>query len=150
MITIQRDTWASAEHDVRSLIDAYWEEVRGESQPDALDLDSSMYEQLEALGTLVVVTVRDGGKVVGFTGWTIIAHHHYQQALTGVVDSWYLDPAYRKGRLGIQLFQKALALLKEKGCEHAVATTSTAKNVSKLLERVLKFEPIEIMYGKRL
>ena len=150
MITIQRDTWVSAEHDVRSLIDAYWAEVRGDSQPEALDLDSSMYEQLEALGTLVVVTVRDGGKVVGFTGWTIIAHHHYQQTLTGVVDSWYLDPAYRKGRLGIQLFQKALALLKGEGCEHAIATTSTAKNVSRLLERVLKFEPIEIMYCKRL
>ena len=148
-VTIQRDTWARSEVEVRGLIDAYWVEVRADSQPDRLALDSSMYETLEENGTLVVVTVRDGGKLVGFSGWTIIAHHHYAHVLTGVDDSWYLAPAYRQGALGLRLFQRAQVELKAEGCEHVIASTSVAKNVEALLIRE-KFEPFEIMYSKKL
>lgn len=148
-VTIQRDTWARSEVETRGLMDAYWAEVRANSQPDHLDLNSERYEYLEENGTLVVVTVRDGGKLVGFSGWTIIAHHQYQHVLTGVDDSWYLVPAYRQGSLGLKLFQAAQAALKAEGCEYVIASTSVAKNVEVLLIRE-KFEPFEIMYAKRL
>jgi len=148
-VTVQRDTWARSEVEVRGLIDAYWAEVRADSQPDHLALDSSMYEILEENGTLVVVTVRDGGKLVGFSGWTIIAHHHYAHVLTGVDDSWYLADDYRQGSLGLRLFQRAQVELKAEGCEHVIASTSVAKNVEALLLRE-KFEPFEILYSKKL
>jgi len=148
-VTIQRDTWARSESEVRGLIDDYWAEVRADSQPDHLNLQSESYEMLEEQGRLVVATVRDGGKLVGFSGWTIIVHHHYAHVLTGVDDSWYLAPAYRQGFVGLRLFQKAQELLKAEGCEHVIASTSLAKNVEILLLRE-GFEPFETLHSKKL
>ena len=148
-VTIQQDTWAQAEGDVRSMVDAYYLEVRAESQPDHLLLVSESYEALEAQGRLVVVTVRDNGKLVGFSGWTIIQHHHFADVLTGVDDSWYLAKPYRQGFVGLRLFQKALELLKAAGCKQCIASTSVAKNVEVLLLRE-GFEPMEILHSKKL
>lgn len=145
-LTIAQDTWKLAKEEVLPLADAYWAEVRGSSQPETLDVNPETYAAHEAAGSLVLVTARGSGKVVGFTMFFAFIHHHYQSTLSGHEDSWYVLPAYRRGtNAGIRLLRVALEVLTDMGCTHAYAGTMYQNDVTPILRRV-GFVPVETIH----
>jgi GNAT superfamily N-acetyltransferase len=76
---------------------------------------------------------------------------HYKSTLHGLVDLYYLLPAYRKGRAGIRLFQEAERALRAWGVVKLQTATKLHAHLdmSRLLAW-LGYTNVEKVYSKLL
>jgi hypothetical protein len=70
---------------------AYFGERDFKVEPDA-----ESYERLERDGLLVLVTLRDEGKVQGYVVGFLYNALHHKKILCGIGDSIYIEPGYRE------------------------------------------------------
>lgn len=54
-----------------------------------------IYQQLEGNGALVIMTLRDGGKLHGYAVGFAYKSLHHKPILGGVTDTFYVEPDYR-------------------------------------------------------
>lgn len=78
----------------------------------APDPDWQGLAALEAAGHFKVFTVRDDGWLVGYVPFYLVHHPHYRTTRWATADNYYVDPAHR-GRVGIEMFRRALAAIWE-------------------------------------
>lgn len=120
--------------DMRHLWGLHWEEIALDRDKIKLEPDVDTFRVLEQAGGLHIVTVRDGGDMVGYHVTIVRPHLHYRSSLTGYVDMYFVHPDYRKGRTGIGLFKYAEQTLRERGCQRIYTGTKLHKDMGKLLE----------------
>lgn len=60
-----------------------------------IDPDFDTYQRLAVLGVLVIVTVRDEGRLVGFMAGFTHSSLHHKKILCAIADSIYLEPEFR-------------------------------------------------------
>lgn len=78
-----------------------------------LEPDYEAYKRLADNGMLRCITCRVGEELVGYIVFIVQPHLHYKSCRTAFEDIYYIAPEYRKGRVGIKLFQYAEKVLKE-------------------------------------
>ena len=61
-------------------------------------------------------------------------HLHYKTCLTAFEDIYFLKKEYRKGRVGIRLFQYAEKMLKEQGINRIIYNTKVHSDNTSLFE----------------
>ena len=78
---------------------------------------TTTYTSMPTRGEWVIIaTVRDDGRFVGYTILAIMPHLHYKSAgLMAMIDVYYLKPEYRKGGTGAKMIMFAEKTLWEKG-----------------------------------
>ena len=74
------------------------------------------YERLSDAGQLLAFTVRDRGALVGYAAYLVTPSMHYG-ILQAQQDVIYLDPEYRRGRIGLNLIRYSEGVLRSKGVE---------------------------------
>jgi hypothetical protein len=99
-----------------------------------VDPDWGMYERLDAAGILHIVTVRDGGALVGYYMGAVLPQPHYKSVVFASADVYYLDPAYRKGFTGIKFLKFIEESLRARGVQMIVMGTKLSKDLGKLYE----------------
>jgi GNAT superfamily N-acetyltransferase len=92
------------------------------------------YRQMGEAGLLRTITCRADGELVGYVIFYIQPHLHYKDCLTAFEDLYFVKKEYRKGRVGIRLFQYAEQVLKERGINRVVIHTKVHLDNSKLFE----------------
>ena len=102
-ITCQCELWKDIRDEIRPLYIEHWKEM-GLTGSELL-LDDPKYAQTDNEGTLLVVTARDRGKLVGYFINFLCRHPHYY-LFTAAMDVYYLDPHYRRGTNGLKLFSE--------------------------------------------
>ena len=139
------DKWFS---EAIPLIYAHWQELGLDTDLRG-DINTEVLRQLEAIGRLSVITVRDGEALVGYLVAIHFPHLHYQSSPPMfMVDMYYIKPEYRKGA-GVRLFRFMESYAKQLGCCKIYLTCKVHKDHSKLFEG-LGFRLSDYAFTKRI
>ena len=108
------------------------------------------YRAIAAAGAMRVFTVRDGGRLIGYSVHIVTPSLHYG-VLSAQEDVLYVAPEHRRGSLGRKLVEFADLALQLEG---VVVTFRHVKlkpelNFGPLLARI-GYEPIDQLHGRRL
>ena len=98
------------------------------------DPDWDAYDRMAASGYLRTITVRNDSELIGYIAFFIQPHLHYKSCKVAYEDVYYLKPEYRKGRIGIKMFQYAESALKRIGVNRIIVHTKIHLDNSRLLE----------------
>lgn len=98
------------------------------------DPDWDAYDRMAAAGYLRTITVRNDSELIGYIAFFIQPHLHYKSCKVAYEDVYYLKPEYRKGRIGIKMFQYAESALKKIGVNRIIVHTKIHLDNSRLLE----------------
>ena len=98
------------------------------------DPDWDAYDRMAAAGYLRTITVRNDSELIGYIAFFIQPHLHYKSCKVAYEDVYYLKPEYRKGRIGIKMFQYAESALKRIGVNRIIVHTKIHLDNSRLLE----------------
>lgn len=102
---------------------------------------------MEKEGVLLITTVRDGPKLVGYCVMILGTNLHYMDVRCASNDVIYLSPEYREGKTGIKLIEFTENLLK------GYVVTWHVKKKHPILGKLLAhkgYEDFEICYRKRI
>lgn len=148
MITYQLESWDSYYSDPER--ERLWVEHYSEFSPAhesrmEMGPDVNTYSALDRAGSLMVMTARRAGKLVGYCLVVVRRHIHYS-ALCGFEDSYFLTKSERNGLAGYKLIAKTLHALKKRGCARAYFMTKEFLNVALLFER-LGMSKIDTVYA---
>jgi GNAT superfamily N-acetyltransferase len=97
------------------------------------DPDWDAYDRMAAAGYLRTITVRNDSELIGYIAFFIQPHLHYKSCKVAYEDVYYLKPEYRKGRIGIKMFQYAESALKRIGVNRIIVHTKIHLDNSRLL-----------------
>jgi GNAT superfamily N-acetyltransferase len=132
------------------LLRRHWHELAHYSDIP-LDIDRKGYTALCAAGLMRIYTARLADKLVGYAVFIVGKNGHYHgSGPMAKQDVLYVDPAHRRGSLGIRLVRYADEMLRFDGVNvvyHHVKLAHPA--LGRVLEH-LGYEPIETLYGRRL
>jgi GNAT superfamily N-acetyltransferase len=117
MINYQEEYLSDIRDEVLPLIEEHYSAVYHFAEEVPLDIDWSVYFKLEDAGMLNVVTARDEGKLIGYYISFIAPNLHSMQSTRATNDAVYLDPAYRKTGLGVELISYAEDVYKRLGVD---------------------------------
>jgi GNAT superfamily N-acetyltransferase len=148
----ERFSWLRGEGD--ELFEAHYREASADlSIP--LDVRWDMYENLELAGLEVCAVIRRDSALIGYVVYIVVPHLHYQHTVADI-DVFFIDPAHRKGWLGVRLFQIAETLLRPRGvtevCSRIKLHVKPGRGTRDLgaLFRWLGYRPVETLYRKRI
>jgi len=111
--------------------------------------DYDAYKRLSDVGMLKAIVCRTADEVIGYIIFIVQPHLHYRTCLTAFEDIYYIKPEYRKGRIGIRLFQYAEKVLKAYGINRIIMHTKIHLDNSKLFE-YLGYKNSDKLYTKIL
>jgi len=99
-----------------------------------LEPDYDAYRRVAQAGMLRCVTVRNDDELIGYVIFFISPHLHYKSCVTATEDIYFVRKDFRKGRVGIKLFQYAEQVLRHCGVQRIVMNTKVHLDNSKLFE----------------
>ncbi len=114
-----------------------------------LDPDYDAYRRLAQAGMLRCITCRMDADLIGYIVFTIQPHLHYRSCKTAFEDIYYVKKEFRRGRIGIKLFQYAERVLKEHGVNRIIMHTKIHLDNSRLFE-YLGYKHTDKLYTKLL
>lgn len=141
------ETLDQAFDDAMWLFDLHWEEIALDKAKVPLNPDVDTFRVLEQAGLLLIVTARDGDKMVGYHVTIVRPHLHYKHSLTAYADMYFIHPDYRQGMTGVRLFKYLESVLRERGVERIYQGTKIHKDMGRLFER-LGYKETERLYVK--
>lgn len=133
--------------DMAWLWDIHWQEIALDRAKVPLNPDVDTFRALEDAGLLLIVTARDGEKMVGYHVSIVRPHLHYKQSLTAYADMYFIHPDCRQGMTGVRLFKYLEERLRERGVERIYQGTKVHKDMGRLFER-LDYKETERLYVK--
>ena len=141
MITFQEETLKQIhDEELKDMLDLHLKELPDFSFPPKPDW--KIYQQLEDMNALHIVTVRDYEKLVGYHVSIIVNHHRYKNTVVAENDIHYLLPDYRKAWLGYKFLKEVIRLLKKRNVDVILHNMKVSHSYLHLTER-LGFKLIE-------
>lgn len=111
--------------------------------------DYEAYRRIGAAGMLRCITCRADGELIGYIIFIVTPHLHYKSCVTAQEDIYFVKKEYRKGRVGLKLFQYAEQVLKERGVKRIIMHTKVHLDNSRLFE-YLGYKMTDKMFTKML
>ena len=93
-VTFQQEIFFKCMRELLPLWLDEWDEIKPDGRP--LDPDWDAFVQREITGQLLLYTMRDGKKLVGYALSLIHPHPHFKSTLCGFLDGLYVLPTYRE------------------------------------------------------
>lgn len=148
-ITYQQESVVTVMNQVEALAKLEWEEVQHNKEERTLSPDWDLYMLLEDKGYLMIFTVRDSGKLVGYFFATISPNLHCKGDFVVANDAIFLHPDYRKSRIGVNLFKFTEKCLAESGYNFLYVSTTERNKIDGLMS-YLGYEKVETRFLKRI
>ena len=148
MITYQAEKYSDVVSELAVLYPEHYEEL-GSPVATQYNLEPhwEQYLNLEQAGVLKVITCRKDEEMIGYMLFMVSPGLHVKSCLTAYEDIYFLRKQYRKGRIGIKLFQFAEQYLKSLNVNKIMCSTKVHLDNSKLFE-YLGYNFIEKLYSK--
>lgn len=147
MITAQLEPWKTFIEEAQPLLPLHWEELALNKDKVPLDPMYDVYDARNAVGQVMVVTLRDAGRLVGYFIGFLAPGLHYKTCFTLTMDIFWTHPDIRGGFAGVKLFREVEKQAKRRGVHRIFYGSKLHKDSSRLFE-FLKFEPVERYYSK--
>lgn len=143
MITAQIELFRDAIEEAKPFLPVHWEEVAIFKDQMPLDPDYGAYQAIEDAGELVVATLREAGRLIGYFSVYLCKNLHYQSTRTAKMDILYIDPERRGFGNGRMLVECMKAELKRRGVKMWHVGSKNHKSIEWLFLS-LGFEPTEM------
>jgi len=111
--------------------------------------DYDAYKRLAQAGMLRCITCRNDADLIGYIIFFVSPHLHYKSCITATEDLYFVKKEFRKGRVGIKLFQYAEKVLKDRGVQRIVMHTKVHLDNTKLFE-YLGYKQTDKVFSKIL
>lgn len=147
MLTAQVEPFRPFLLEVQDLLSKHWEELALNKDKVPLDPQYDVYAARDDAGQVMVVTLRDAGRLVGYFVGFVAPGLHYQTCLTLTMDIFWTHPDIRGGFGGVRLFRAVEKEAKRRGVHRMFYGSKLHKDASRLFE-FLKMEPVEMYYSK--
>jgi len=144
-VTFQEERYADIEQELPPLYAMHYAEIAEHQDAVELDMDFEGYRKLDEGGALILITVRNDGKLVGYYKAVITPNLHYKSTKTAWTDIYYIDPSIRGQGNGLRLIRAAVEAVKKRGVKRFYAGVKLKHDVGPLFEKV-GFGPIERGY----
>jgi GNAT superfamily N-acetyltransferase len=138
-----------------ALFEAHWREAATDHAVP-LDVNWDAYRAFEDVGGVVTITARRGGELVGYAVYIVAPHPRYRSLIVADSDVFFLRPADRRGRVGIELFRYAERVLLARGVRLLTmriklhVRPGRGRSTLEPLARRLGYRPIELLCEKRV
>ena len=96
--------------------------------------DYEAYKRMAEAGMLRCITCRNDEQLIGYIIFIVTPHLHYKSCMTAIEDLYFVTKEFRKGRVGIKLFQYAEQVLKDRGVKRIVMHTKVHLDNTRLFE----------------
>lgn len=146
--TFQVEQLAQCWDEAQSLLVAHWEEIALDKDTIELSVATEQYRHLEAVGQLLIVTMRMDGRLVGYHVSFVKPHLHYAKTLMAFTDLFYIDPLYRRGLNAFGLFRAVEEQLYLLGVQRMHASCKLSLDLLPLFKR-LGWTEIERNFAKK-
>lgn len=148
MLTAQVENWHPFIEEAQPLLPRHWEELALNKDRVPLDPQYEVYDQRDADGQIMVVTVREAGRLVGYFIGFVAPGLHYRTCLTLTMDIFWIAPEARGSAMaGVKLFRAVEAEAKRRGVQRLFFGSKLHRDSSRLFE-FLKLEPVETYFSK--
>ena len=148
MITYAEEDCTVFFKELAPILPAHYEELCV-TKDFPLEPDFAAYDRLHQAGFLRAMTCRNDGELVGYIIFIVQPHLHYRSCITAFEDLYYVKKEFRKGRIGIRLFQFAEKVLRESGVKRIILHTKIHMDHSKLFE-YLEYKNTDKLFTKLL
>lgn len=147
MITAQVEPFPPFLEEVKPLLQLHYEELALNKDKVPLDPQYDEYLRRDALGMVLLVTLRDAGKLVGYFVGFVAPGLHYQTCLTLTMDIFWTHHDIRGGLAGVKLFRAVEKEAKRRGVDRIFYGSKMHKDASRMFE-FLKMDAVETYYSK--
>lgn len=114
-----------------------------------LSINWDIYETLDSVGSVHIITARDSGKLVGYISAITQEHQHTEGVVSGSMDALFVHPDYRSNGVASELFSKMETLLTDKGVSWFSATFREEKTAESVTGKY-GYKKVECTFGKTL
>lgn len=149
MLTAAPEAWATFVEEAKPLFPLHWEELALNKDEVPLDPQYHVYDERDAQGMVMVVTLRDAGELAGYFIGFVAPGLHYQTCLTLHLDIFWVHPKHRGQMGGIKLFKAVEKEARRRGVQRMFVGSKTHADASFLFER-LGYTKVETTYSVML
>jgi GNAT superfamily N-acetyltransferase len=149
MMTAQVEPYFQCVSELALLYRDHWEELAlDKDKPEAaLDPNWQVYNERDAAGQVLLITLRDTGQLVGYFLGFIAPGLHYKKCLTYHGDIFRVLPSHRGKQGGMRLGKALIAECKRRGVKRMFIGEKLHTPASSLLT-ALGFLPVERTYSR--
>lgn len=149
MLTAQVEKFVPFLEEVKPLLQGHWDELALNKDRVPLDPQYDQYLKYDNEGKILVVTLRAGGRLVGYFVGMIAPGFHYKTCLTYIMDIFYVVPEFRGKNGGVLMVQFLEKELNRRGVNRMFVGTKCHKDAGYLFEK-LGYDKVEVYYSKWL
>ena len=147
MITAQVETWHPFIEEIQPLLPLHYQELALNRDKVPLDPMYELDDAMDVQGKVLVVSLREEGKIVGYFIGFVEPKLHYRTCLALTMDIFWTHPDIRGGLAGVRLFREVEREAKRRGVQTLYYGSKLHKDSGRLFE-YLKMKPIETYYSK--
>ncbi|MDE2097086.1 MAG: GNAT family N-acetyltransferase [Patescibacteria group bacterium] len=132
------------------MTERHWNEVGSHRDVLKFRPDHMKYIAASNAGQLVIITARDGGKLVGYLFLVVMEHLRDRERRVMGEDIFYVDPAYRRRLIGPKMRKMADDVAKRAGVTVSRRTIKARRYITRGIPATLPggYEISEIIYDK--
>jgi GNAT superfamily N-acetyltransferase len=146
MITAQIEQLTPLLETLKPMFPRHWEELALNKDRVPLDPQYETYLVRDALGEVMLVTVREDGNLVGYFVGFVAPALHYKTCLTLTMDIFYIWPEARGAGAGFHLFKAVEKEARRRGVERMFVGSKLHKDASWLFQK-LGYTEVERYYS---
>lgn len=136
-------------NEVMVIAHAHWKETEGYRHGQEFNPSYERYAPYDESGWYAMFTMRAEGVLVGYAGMYCTPSMHTQK-LIATEDTFYIDPAFRRGRNFLNLHKFVIEEMQRRGAVEVCMTVKVSNpGASRLLE-YLDYEKVSVQYSKSL
>lgn len=149
MLTAAPEPFAPFLEEVKPLLPLHWEELALNKDVVPLSPQYEEYLNRDAKGMVLLIVLRESGKLVGYFVGFVAPGLHYSTCLTLHMDIFWVHPDYRNGTAGLKLFKAMEKEARRRGVNRLFVGAKVHKDASRLFE-ALKYTLVETVYSTML
>lgn len=149
MLTTCVEPFPAFLEEAKPLFPRHWEELALNKDRVPLDPQYGEYLRRDAQGGVLLMVLREEGRLVGYFVGFVAPGLHYQSCLTLTMDIFWVAPEHRGKMGGFKLFRAVEAEAKRRGVQRMFVGSKCHQEASWLFER-LGYERVEVYYSQWL
>jgi GNAT superfamily N-acetyltransferase len=146
MITAHVEEFSANIEQLKELIPLHYEELAMNKDKVPLSPRWECYERSEAAGELLLIVLRDEGRMAGYFIGFVAPGLHYSTCLTCIQDIFYVKPDERGAAAGNILFDFVESELKRRGVQRLITNSKNHFPAAWLFNR-RGYEEIETIHS---
>ena len=135
--------------EAQTLFDEHYEEIARNKHVMVLKPDEETYRKSEEMGTIFILSARQGDKLIGYSVNFVTNHLHYADLKLAQNDLLFISKEHRGGRIGLKLIKETEKHATSLGCKLMLWHAKESTTLAHMLPR-FKYGVQDIIFSKEL